>query len=351
MIRSLAPTVISLVFILFFPHELSHASPAGNNNCRGKPCIQVGTFNIEYLADTKRQHYWNDTRYEIEPRTPEQIEQIARLIAKELDLEVFVLQEVDTQSQRYQWLKAALAKENYAFLEGTSSERNQYVVIGYDKDEVKLANNWWAELNVPTDFNIPVSFQPDACKVNGQRRPLAATFKAKRGRFDFMLVGVHLKSKSGGSRCNHVVRAAQVRDMLRAIEALPQSRKEKDVIIAGDFNAALEPYSTLTKPDPEEITSLKHFMEAGFVDLSGAGFRAANSSGFSYLPKIYRQTIDRLMIRPGPTREFVPKSTVIYSVPDDATDPQGYKTYYDVISDHAPVYTSFRIDMKDNDNR
>lgn len=342
--------VVSSIFILFLSHGTSNASTLQNNNCAGKPCVQIGTFNIEYLGDTKRTHYWNDARYELEPRTPNQVEQIASLIAKDLDLEVVVLQEVDTQSQRYKWLKAALEKENYAFLEGTSSERNQYVVIAYDKDEIKLTNDWWTELNVPTDFNIPVSFQAEPCKVSGQRRPLAATFRVKKSQFDFMLVGVHLKSKSGGSRCNHIIRDAQVRDMLLAIDALPQSRKEKDVIIAGDFNAALEPYSTLTKPEPDEITSLKRFMDAGFVDLSGAGYRAPASSGFSYLPIIYRQTIDRLMIRPGPTSEYVPKSTIIYSVPDDETNPQGYKTYYDVVSDHAPVYASFRIDMKDKDD-
>lgn len=348
--RSHAQLTVSLFCILFFSHGPAIASTLQNNNdCGGKPCIQIGTFNIEYLGDTKRTHYWNDARYEIEPRTPGQVDEIARLIARDLELELVVLQEVDTQSQRYRWLKAALEKEKYAFLEGTSSERNQYVVIAYDKDKVKLANNWWAELNVPTDFNIPVSFQAEPCKMSGQRRPLVATFKVKKSGFDFMLVGVHLKSKSGGSRCNHVIRDAQVRDMLQAIELLPQSRKEKDVIIAGDFNAALEPFSTLTKPEPEEVISLKRFIDAGFVDLSGAAYRATNSSEFSYLPRIYRQTIDRLMIKPGPTSEYVPKSTVIYRVPDDEMNPQGYKTYYDVVSDHAPVYASFRIDMKDND--
>jgi predicted extracellular nuclease len=351
MSRFHALAIASLFFILCFSQGTTHASPfPDNNNCGGKLCIQIGTFNIEFLGDTKRKHYWKGTEYEVNPRTSAQMDRIAKLISKDLDLEVVVLEEIDTQSQRYQWLKTALAKEGYRFLEGTTSERNQFVVVAYDGDEVELANNWWAELNVPTDFDIPVNFQPEHCKVSGQRRPLAVTFKAKNSLFDFMLVGVHFKSKSGGSRCNHVVRDQQVRNLLWALDNLPQSKNEKDIIIAGDFNAALEAYPPLTTPDPDEIISLKRFKDAGYVDLSGAAYRAANSSGFSYLPRSFRQTIDHLMIRLAPTAEFVSKSTIIYSVPDEVTNPTGFKMYYDEVSDHAPVYSSFRIDMTDNDN-
>lgn len=343
--KRLLPTSLAFFAIALLVNSHGHTAQLNNNLCGGNPCLQIGSFNIEFLGDTQRSHYWDNKPYKLEPRTQNEVKQIAGMISQTLGLEVVVLEEIDTGSQRYAWLKESLGQMGYKFLEGTNSENKQFVVVAYKEDEIELGG--WEELKVPNEFSIPVDFQHEPCEAGGQRRPLAATFKAKKGKFDFMLVGVHLKSQRDGD-CSHVIRRQQASDLVAALSAHPWLKKEKDVIIIGDFNAALEDTPPFTTASKGEINSLQPLTQAGFVDLSAAVHRAPDSSTFSYLPRRYRGVIDHLMVVPKATTEYRHRSTIIYKVPDDQSNPKGYKSYYDIVSDHAPVYASFRIDLDDD---
>lgn len=86
-------------------------------------------------------------------------------------------------------LKSKLAAHGYKFFEGSTSDRNQFVILAWDSDEVTLDGEA-IELNVRDAFDFGTT-----CDAEGLRKPVVGRFKAKS--FDFWVVGVHLKSRSG----------------------------------------------------------------------------------------------------------------------------------------------------------
>ena len=69
--------------------------------------------------------------------------------------------------------------------------------IAYDKSVLDL--RWSRPLRVPTSFDFG-----DGCTSSNLRRPLAARMRA--GELEFWIVGVHLKSRIGGT-CSDRIRA------------------------------------------------------------------------------------------------------------------------------------------------
>jgi exonuclease III len=59
----------------------------------------------------------------------------------------------------------------------------------------------------------------------------------------------------------------------------------------------------------------------------------------------FRSNIDHLLVQLESTTEWVNKTTIIFTPPPD---PEGRKKYTDFISDHAPVWASFRTDVDDD---
>jgi hypothetical protein len=149
--------------------------------CKDAKCIQIASYNIEYLGG-KRAPFDGVDRPD---RTDEQLDQLAKRIADTLDLEIVVFEEINTKSDQWAKLKTKLAAHGYKFFEGTTSDRNQFVVLAWDADEVTLLDNSACELDVRNNFDLD-----EGCKLPGLRKPLAARFKA--GEFDFWVVGVHL---------------------------------------------------------------------------------------------------------------------------------------------------------------
>src|SRR5215213_716399 len=212
---------LALVLPVFTLRDLSTraAAPDLPDLCGGAPCIQVGTFNIEWFGTNDMQKHKH--------RSQAVINQIADLIATTLDLEVVVLEEINSQSQEFGKLEEALGAHGYKLRSG-STGGEQRVVIAYDDDEVDLVGDV-TELDVRSSFNLS-----GGCSSSGLRRPLMAQFRA--GEFDFVLVGVHLKSQLNGD-CADRVRREQSKDLIREIDELVGSSNEKDVVVAGDFNA------------------------------------------------------------------------------------------------------------------
>ncbi len=310
-----APLLPLLVMLAIFPGAYS-AKPFGTDVCQGRPCLQIGSFNIEYLGGTRRRG--EET---LAPRSNRTLKKLAKLINKKLDLELVVLQEINTESRAWERLSSLLAARGYRFIAGHHSNRQQFVVIAYDADEIELIGEDAGELDgFPTSFEQPGT----ECQVGGQRRPVAGRFKA--GDFDFWLVGVHLKSKSTygiPADCPDWVRGEQARHLLTEVSRLSQSSNEPDVILAGDFNAEFN--------EP----SLAAFRDAGFQSLMMPSFKNQRSGEFSYR-KGYKSVIDHVMIRPDITEGFVPRTAFIYPLPE-----QRLEEYIEKISDHVPVWGSF----------
>lgn len=286
-------------------------SPA--QDCGSAPCIQIGTFNIEWLGTT------DETRHR--HRTREEVRNIGALIAVRLDLEIVVLEEINSVSEEYRWLQEYLGEQGYRLKAGEVGGE-QRVVIAYDDDEVDLlptlGGDGIRELPVQASFNYP-----DGCKSEA-RRPLAGHFQA--GQFKFLLIGVHLKSQRDGE-CGDRIRTVQTTELFAAVEQLRSESSERDVIIAGDFNATLS-----------NVTLAPLIAAPGFRALTASGRRASGSASISYLKAPYQELIDHLVVDISATREWVPSSTTIYRPP---STPLARASYLRTISDHAPVWASF----------
>jgi len=285
--------------------------------CGDNPCIQIGTFNVEWFgtSDTRKHKH----------RSALVVQQIADLIATQLDLEIVVLEEINSGSAEFDRLETALEAQGYKLASGTTG-RDQRVVIAYDDDEVDLIDEV-EELDVRSSFSLS-----GGCRSTGLRRPLAATFRA--GEFDFIFIGVHLKSQLTGA-CADRVRKEQCKDLIAKIDERVESSGEKDVIIAGDFNATF---------DDSSLNPL--LQNTGFRALTRPTRRAKGSNSISYLKAPFQTIIDHLVVRLDDTTEWVAKSTFIFNPPSDATL---LKRYLDFISDHAPAWASFGTAADDDD--
>lgn len=293
--------------------------------CGDRPCLQIGSLNVQWLG-SKRRH-------ERPLRTEGEVRRIAALLADDLDLEVVVLQEINTSvygkeegelvysQDRYRWLEQALEERGYRLMAGSSGHA-QRVVVAYDADEVEL-------LAPARDLDARTQFDFGADCQRAGKRPLAARLRA--GSFDFWVVGVHLKSKRDGE-CSDWIRSAQSDDLVAAIDELVAGSGEGDVVLIGDFNAR--------HGDP----SIDALSSAGqFRMLTTPEHRAGSSGTISYLVGQYQSLIDHVMIRPQ-TDEWVAKSTVVHHPGTGAAR----EDYLAVISDHAPVWASFYADQDDD---
>lgn len=312
--------VASLAALHLLP--LSPARAQIPDPCGNRACVQVGTFNIEWLG-TPSMH---------RPRPRRVIRQLADLIADTLDLEVVVLEEINTASAEYRTLGRELARHGYR-LEQAGETAQQDVAIAFNPEGVELLGEV-SELDVRSDFSLP-----DNCRSRNLRRPLLAHFRA--GTFDFAVIGVHLKSQLGVNGaddpegCADEIRGQQAGDISGALDGVLSRLGEQDVIVTGDFNATLE-----------DASLAPLFNSGGLQPLTATGRRARGSNSYSYIPRRFRSLIDHVMVRPARTREWVSRSTFVMNPP---TGEAALANYLEWFSDHLPVWAWFRTDGADDD--
>jgi endonuclease/exonuclease/phosphatase family metal-dependent hydrolase len=293
--------------------------------CDDGKCIQVASCNLE-LFGSDRSPYGGDDRG---PRSDSAIDQIANRITTDFDFEVVVFQEINTTGDEWKKLKQKLSTNGYKFKEGETSDRNQFVVLAWDADEVTLIDDSARELDVRTSFDLA-----DNCSDDGLRRPVAGRFKANN--FDFWVIGVHLKSRVGAESCTQAIRTEQTRDLIGQINKLESESGESDFLIVGDFN--------------------ERFDQASFDPLTEAGFKcqmqflAPDSGNGSYLKtgSLHQSDdlIDHVWLRYSRTQELVRRSATVMKLPSAGAA----KRYIIEQSDHVPVWMSFRNDEDLDEN-
>ncbi|HKQ50990.1 MAG TPA: endonuclease/exonuclease/phosphatase family protein, partial [Pyrinomonadaceae bacterium] len=133
-----------------------------------------------------------------------------------------------------------------------------------------------------------------------------------------------------GGNCSDSVRREQNKDLIAKINGITD---EKDIVVAGDFNAT---------SDDSSLNPL--LVNTGFRDLTKPSRRANGSNSISYLKAPFQEIIDHIVVRLSDTTEWINKSTFIYNPP--ATQPL-LGNYLKFISDHAPTWASFRTDTAD----
>lgn len=288
-------------------------------SCPKSDCVRIGSWNIAWLGSEKREQFSDAAT----------IDTMAQLIADDWSIDLVTLEEINTsldgdvRGEHYstqQWgrLRTALEKKGYRTQAGSSGNA-QHIVLAWRKP-VEV-------LQLPRDMNIPDSYLVDKyCRSSNLRKPLAGFFRA--GKFDFWVVGLHLKSGYGGNAaCANAVRSMQVRDITRQLGDL--ERTDKDILLVGDFNAS------------GSHDSLHYFREKGFLALTDKDSRNKESSGRSHGSGKRGKIIDHLMINPVNTSEWQDKSTVLYS-------PADYVQFRKHYSDHFPVWSDFRTSRDDD---
>jgi hypothetical protein len=308
-----------LAFVAIFLCSVAIAQPAPSA-CKDGKCIQIGGYNIEYLGG-RRAPVDGVPRPD---RTDEQLDQLAARIADTLDLEIVVLTEINTASDQWKKLKDRLAAKGYKFFEGSTSDRNQFVVLAWDADEVTLLDDSARELDVRDNFDFG-----ETCRLPGLRKPVAGRFKA--GAFDFWVVGVHLKSQVGEKPCNDRARSEQCKDLLKKIDGMLHDSGERDVVIAGDFNARIGDASLQPLVDAGFIPQMKYLMpeSARYSFVKNRDFHESD------------ELIDQVMLRYRDTREVVKYSACVLKI----DTPEERKKYVFEQSDHVPAWVSFRTDQ------
>jgi hypothetical protein len=287
-------------------------TPAEAATCSGRPCINIGAFNIKLLgtggpADTIAEY-----------------QEIGRLVDATMDLDVFVLEEINIASRPWADLKAELERRGYAiaFESSFGGERQQHIVVVYRTDSVERIGP------APRDLGFPTTYEEAGtrCSYENIRPPVVASFRA--GRFDFRIMGVHLKSMvpvNGIPDCDDRIRADQSRRIVQHVAAAQS--EEPDFVILGDFNSEF--------PAPENDP----FRMAGFR--SAMEDRGTTSGSLSYVGRP-QGLIDQIVVR-SDDPNYVRRSGLAYKLTR-----ADQRFYLGSVSDHVPIRASFYTDRDDD---
>jgi len=158
------------------------------------------------------------------------------------------------------------------------------------------------------------------------RPPLAAYVEVKdvQGiKFDFNLIVLHLKAKSGES--NEARRDSACVKLKAYIDQEIQSGADPDFIVLGDWNDQLS--------DPDSQNVFQVFLD----DTTDYTFLTANlSKQYSYIHNVYKSLIDHILITADARQEYNAGSTKVLYL-DDAIS-----NFRETVSDHRPVVAVFK---------
>src|SRR5690606_33862471 len=152
----------------------------------------------------------------------------------------------------------ALGARGYQTLSGNGGYAQQ-VVMAWRKPV--------SAIRLPVELGLPEQYElGEFCRTAHMRKPLAGLFRA--GQFDFWLVGLHLKSSAGESRCSAAIRKKQSQGLAKEIQKL--HGLDLDVILAGDFNSS------------QKHDTLAPLLEKNFHALHHHKLRHPQSNRYSY---------------------------------------------------------------------
>jgi endonuclease/exonuclease/phosphatase family metal-dependent hydrolase len=194
-----------------------------------------------------------------------------------------------------------------------------------------------AILQQQSDLNIGVLYKQgveasnprfiDGSDLGDKRYRRAFVLDMKIGRFDFVLICVHLKS--GRERPQQKIRDEQARVIAQFISSVRGSGHE-DLILAGDFNMI-----------PGQDTSNFHYL--GGDDIMDFLSSWDLQDRFSHiLPKGRANLLDGFAITRTFSQEYIRGSLRLF--PMHWTMDIGREEYKRTVSDHLPFVASFRID-------
>lgn len=289
--------------------------------------LEIGTFNIEWFPckdnGEMMKNYRIDLRYPPKGSATD-IKALFSLL-NELDIELLGVQEIVDPQMLADSAKKYLG-EQYEFIYAPSGG-SQKVGFLYDSSELEL-------IGEPEVYE-KLLLQPDSRLRPGFR----AYFKSKSQGFDFHAIVLHLKASPRGWD----LRKQQLEHLEEILAGLPEETKDADVVVMGDMN-------NVTKVGAGEFTPM----------LERLGFYWATQE-LDSLPSNYWQPdykmariqaslIDQIFVSADAKIEFVENSTKAGGLCSaGAKDYVGtMPEYFEKISDHCPVFATFRVDKDDD---
>lgn len=289
--------------------------------------IEIGTFNVEWFPckddGQLMKKYGIDMKY---PPTGSATDVKALFeMLKDLDIELLALEEiVDTQ------MIADSAKkylgENYKYIFSPAGG-SQKVGFLYDSSVLELAGQ--AE-----------SYDNILLKADSRLRPaFRAYFKTIPNGFDFHAVVLHLKASPRGWD-----QRKQQLELLEGILAeLPEETKDADVIVMGDMN-------NVTDAGTGEFTPMLERLGFYLATQELNGLPSSYWQPNYKMARIQSSNIDHIFVSADAKIEFIENSVKVGGVCSEGkADYVGtMPEYYEKISDHCPVYASFKADKDDD---
>jgi len=303
-----------IIFILYLMCTMAAA--------QANDTIEMGTFNIRFFPCNEDADMM--IKYDIHMRYPPKgtatdTIQLFKML-KNLDIEILGVQEIVDPP-----LFGAMAKRhlgaNYEFAYAPS---NGWQKVGflYNSDKVKL-------LDEASIFNEVTLGKPDRL-----RPAFHGYFKAIPDGFDFHVLVVHLKASPRG----YDQRKKQWQYLEAILDSLPSGeREDDDIILLGDFN-------NVSSDRSDEFLPIMKRLDYYWIGIENDSMITSYWRPDYSKPLIKGSHIDQIVISPDAKIEYIEGSTKVDGVCSDGNDTiEGdFPDYYLKISDHCPVYSSFR---------
>jgi len=299
--------VLAILLILSVPVTAAQA-----DECEQSTCFNVGSFNIKMLGGSSAP-----------ANTQSEIRELVRRIARDADLDIVVLQEIDIRSSVWnQRLLPELQDNGYALagygaFGGSNENRQQHVVLLFRESSV-------SSLGPVRDIDIPTTYEVDDCEYDSVRPPTVGRLKVLGTTTTLTVVGVHLKSQrppGDVEDCDDEIREFQAAAIVDDVRPILESDSGEFVMAIGDFNGQFS---------AEEFDV---FREAGMDTVVPNDCDRPSREGCTYLIRRWAGVIDHIVL-PTTTIDESWISTTIEGA-EDIDD------YLDTQSDHALVWARF----------
>ena len=290
--------------------------------------IEIGTFNLEWFPCKDDGAMMK--KYGIELRHPPKgnstdMKALFGLL-KDLDIELLGCEEIVDPKMLADSAKKYLGDE-FEFIYSPSGG-DQKVGFLYDSSVLELIGSpqTYAQVELSADSRLRPAFR--------------AYFKTKPDGFDFHAIVTHLKASPRGWD----LRKKQWDQINQILKSLPEETKDSDIILLGDFNDV----SKLGIAEFDTIMTERKFfritseMKNGYSNYWQPDYK---------VDRIQGSLIDHIFISENAKIEYIENSAKIGGM--CGTDQYEYfgkaiPDYYNLISDHCPVYGSFRADKDDD---
>jgi len=316
-------TMIVLLLISLFNNSTCQTKDTGKEQI-----IEIGTFNIEWFPckddGGMMKQYGINLRY---PPKGESTNMKALFgLLGNLDIELLALEEIVDPQMFADSAQKYLGRQ-YKFIYSPAGG-DQKVGFLYDSTALQLIGK-------------PETYMQVALSNDSRLRPaFGVYFKAVPSGFDFHAIVVHLKASPRGWD----LRKKQWTILEEILTNLPKETNDSDIVLLGDFNNV----SKLRTAEFDTIMQRTGFYRAT-KELSEM---VSNYWQPDYKKeRIEGSLIDHIFISADAKIEFIENSLKVGGMcAEGALEYRGdsIPDYYQQISDHCPVYGSFRVDI-DND--